>query len=152
MKDDLKWRHEYKYIINSIQESLLKVRIDGVLSKDPYVNEDGKYIIRSLYFDDYEDTCLEENTSGIDPRSKIRVRYYNSDTGYIQLEKKIKSHGLCMKRSCRLTYDECKMLVMGNVPVVYSNMIEEKKELLSEIRIRRLKPTVIVTYERVPYV
>ncbi len=147
-----RWRHEYKYMIDAKQGGILLVKALGVLSRDPHVREDGTYLIRSLYFDDMNDTCLTENLSGADPRSKFRIRYYNFDTDRIVLEKKIKSHGMCMKESCCLTKEECYTLMHGGFPIILDDMPDEKKKLLSELEIRGLFPKAIVTYERVPFI
>ena len=58
-----RYRHEYKYLLNSSQECVLRLRAFGLLEQDSHVREDGTYVVRSLYFDDYEDTCLFENES-----------------------------------------------------------------------------------------
>lgn len=147
-----RWRHEYKYMIDAKQEGILLVKALGVLLRDPHVREDGTYLIRSLYFDDMNDTCLSENLSGSDPRSKFRIRYYNSDTDRIVLEKKIKSYGMCMKESCNLTKEECYILMRGGFPIILDEMPDIKKKLLSELEIRGLFPKTIVTYERVPFI
>ena len=147
-----RWRHEYKYMINAKQESILTVRAMCVLSRDPHVRKDGTYLIRSLYFDDMNNSCLAENLSGADPRSKFRVRYYNTDTNRLLLEKKSKSRGMCLKESCNLTIDECMFLMRGGFPMITCDMPDVKKKLLSEVEIRGLFPKTIVTYERVPFV
>lgn len=147
-----RWRHEYKYMIDAKQEGILLVKALGVLSRDPHVRQNGTYLIRSLYFDDINDACLAENLSGSDPRSKFRIRYYNSDTERIVLEKKSKSHGMCLKESCNLTKDECYTLMRGDFPIILEDMPGVKKKLLAELEIRGLFPKTIVTYERVPLV
>ncbi|WP_051545087.1 polyphosphate polymerase domain-containing protein [Butyrivibrio sp. MC2021] len=147
-----RWRHEYKYMIDAKQESILLIKAQCVLKRDPHVRQDGTYLIRSLYFDDMNDTCLAENLSGSDPRSKFRIRYYNFDTNRIVLEKKSKSHGMCLKDSCNITEDECKILMRGYFPIITEEMPDIKKKLLSELEIRGLFPKTIVTYERVPFV
>ena len=147
-----RWRHEYKYMIDAKQEGILLIKAMGVLSRDPHVKLDGTYLIRSLYFDDMNDTCLAENLAGTDPRSKFRIRYYNTDTDRIVLEKKSKSHGMCLKQSCNLTKEECYTLMRGEFPIILDDMPDKKKKLLSELEIRGLFPKTIVTYERVPFV
>lgn len=147
-----RFRHEYKYMIDARQEGLLQSKVLGVMQRDPHVRSDGSYLIRSLYFDDHHDTCLLENHSGSDPRSKFRIRYYNSDTGRISLEKKSKVRSMCLKESCMLTVKECEAFIQGDVPAVTEDMPTEKKKLLTEMRLRGLVPKVIVTYERIPFI
>ena len=67
-------RHEYKYLINQAEEELLRQRAACILAPDPYSGPDGSYFIRSLYFDDHNDSCLLDNESGTDRRSKFRMR------------------------------------------------------------------------------
>ena len=63
-----RYRHEYKYLTDSVQEAILLIRAKGLLERDPHAGETGSYLVRSLYFDDREDTCLWENESGTDLR------------------------------------------------------------------------------------
>lgn len=147
-----RFRHEYKYRIDAKQEMILQMKALGVMQRDPNVRADGSYLVRSVYFDDIHDTCLSENFSGCDPRSKFRIRYYNSDTSRISLEKKSKVRSMCSKDSCRLTVEECEFFLHGNVPDVTEDMPAEKKKLFTEMRLRSLVPKVIVTYERIPFV
>jgi hypothetical protein len=147
-----RFRHEYKYIIDMKQEGILKVKANGILQPDPYVREDGTYLIHSAYFDDINDSCLSENLAGTDPRSKFRMRYYNSDTGHIVLEKKTKVRGMCLKDSCSLTLGECETFLQGGNPIIRNEMPEIKKKLFTEVELRGLTPKVIVTYERMPFI
>lgn len=147
-----RFRHEYKYLIDARQEKLLQMRVQGAMQRDPHARSDGSYLIRSVYFDDPHDTCLSENLSGTDPRSKFRIRYYNSDIGWMLLEKKSKTRSMCLKESCRLTVDECEVLLRGGFPAITEDMPAEKKRLLTELRLRGLIPKVIVTYERTPFI
>ncbi len=146
-----RFRHEYKYRIDAKQEVILQMKVLGAMQRDSHVRADGSYLVRSAYFDDIHDTCLSEKFSGCTPRSKFRIRYYNSDTSYIFLEKKSKVRGMCSKDSCRLTVEECKLFLHGNVPDITEDTPAEKKKLFTEVRIRGLVPKVIVTYERIPF-
>lgn len=147
-----RYRHEYKYIMNSCQESILKIKLDGMLSKDKHVGLSGFYTINSLYFDDYSNTCYYENENGTDPRAKYRIRYYNDDTSKLSLEKKSKQRGMTLKQSAPITYEECKALMEGKIPVVHGEMSDIKKQLFTEMLMKNMKPKVIVSYERIPYV
>jgi hypothetical protein len=62
--NNLKFRHELKYIISTAEQLLVKNRIKGLMSVDKHVGESGKYNIRSLYFDDYYNRCFYENENG----------------------------------------------------------------------------------------
>lgn len=145
------YRHEYKYVIDAAQRQVLLIRASGLMQRDIHGGPDGAYLIRSLYFDDDRDTCFYENESGTDPRSKFRIRYYNNDTNVLRLEKKIKRHGMTRKDSCALTPDEAAILTEGGFPVI-GDMPADKKRLLLELQRRVLRPKVIVTYRRIPFV
>ena len=146
------YRHEYKYVIDAAQRQILLIRASGLMQRDIHAGADGAYLIRSLYFDDDRDTCFYENESGADPRSKFRIRYYNDDAAALRLEKKSKRHGMTRKESCPLTQDEANILTEGGIVPVKSGMPDDKKRLLLELQRRRLKPKVIVTYRRIPFV
>lgn len=150
MTDEI-FRNEYKYLIDARQDGILSVRAAGLLERDSHTGTDGKYIIRSLYLDDIYDTSLSDNLKGADPRSKFRIRYYNSDTGYIMFEKKSKYRGKGQKKSCPITKEECRQFMAGNIPTVTDDMPKEKQELFSEAMLRGLMPKIIVTYEREPF-
>lgn len=145
------FRHEYKYIIDSKQKNILLPRITGLLQPDSHTNANGTYMIRSLYFDDFSDSCFQENLSGMDSRSKYRIRYYNSDLSHIVLEKKSKCRGMCLKESCILTKEDCQTFINGDIPTLSDNMPDIKKRLLTEMRLKGLVPKIIVTYERIPF-
>lgn len=147
-----RFRHEYKYLIDNQTEAVLKIRTAGVLMSDPHAGNDGSYYIRSLYFDDRQDSCLRENISGTDPRSKFRIRYYNDHNELLHLEKKSKQRGMTLKESCTISQEECKMLMSGTIPQLTPNMPEQKRKLLTEMMLRSLIPKVIVSYERIPFV
>lgn len=147
----VKYRHEYKYICNAVQTAVLKARISSLLSKDPYVKEDGRYRIRSLYFDDWHDSCYYENENGVGERSKYRIRIYNADISRITLEKKSKSRGMTLKQSCRINETICRQMMKGIIPIK-DDMTAEQKALLLEMQLKGIRPTVIVEYVRTPYI
>lgn len=147
-----RYRHEYKYLISASEESILMIRAAGMLMRDAHVGDSGTYVIRSLYFDDDYDTCLQDNVAGTDPRSKFRIRYYNHDTTLLRLEKKSKSRMMTLKESCTISEEECHCFMEGKIPEITADMPEIKKKLFTQMLLRHLKPKVIVTYERVPFV
>ena len=147
-----RYRHEYKYLVDGARENVLLIRACGILEKDPHTDADGIYLIRSLYFDDYDDSCLSDNINGVDERSKFRIRYYNDDHSRLWLEKKSKLHGMTLKESCLITPEECMAFMSGSIPDIISEMPEIKKRLFLEMQFRSMTPKVIVSYERMPFI
>lgn len=147
-----KFRHEYKYLIDTRQMEVLSARARGILKKDSHTGKDGVYYIKSLYFDDITNSCYRENEAGTDPRSKFRIRYYGRDPQSFKLEKKSKKRGMTRKEFCALTREECERFMKGEVPQISSKFSPEKQMLLTEMKIRGLMPKVIVAYERSPFV
>lgn len=79
----------------------LKGKLAKVLQMDPYAGENGKYVIHSLYFDDYKNTCARENVAGEGKRFKFRIRYYGDDSGRLWLEKKRSKTAIVISESAR---------------------------------------------------
>lgn len=144
------YRHEFKYMVDSYDEQVILSKVRSVLTADIHSDPSGVYTVRSLYFDDIDDTCFYENDSGIDDRSKYRIRFYNDDPSVLRLEKKIKKHGMTRKESCLITADECSLLCRGGSIPLSDDPV--KNNLFSDFLIRGLMPKVIVTYERIPFV
>ena len=146
-----RYRHEHKYIEPKINLIGIGSRLDAMLKKDCHVGDKGFYSIRSLYFDDYSDRFLNENISGVDERTKWRIRIYDQNNGFISLERKIRKSDLIAKQSCAIdmvTFDGIMAAAIGISP--------ENPPLLNlfikEMKTRSLHPSIIVEYERTPYV
>lgn len=146
------YRNEIKYLVSETQLVLLENRIRNLIQPDRHAGADGTYQIRSLYFDDFENTYYRENEMGTDPREKFRIRIYNGDPGRISLELKKKQHGMTQKLSCLLTEEQCRELMAGRpLPEDPSYPpVLQKMNLLMKTRL--LKPKVIVEYDRTPFV
>lgn len=150
--EKMKFRHEYKYIINEIDKAKLEIYAQGVLTADKHADEDGEYVIRSLYFDGIDDCCYYENEAGIDLRSKYRIRFYNYNPDRITLEKKSKVRNMTNKISCPITREQCEVFMSGQIPD-YDDIISVKqKELFTQMRLKCMRPVVIVQYIRKPFV
>jgi len=147
----MQYRHEIKYRINEADKALLTTRLNAVATPDPNAIE-GIYRIRSLYFDTPEDTALKENLSGASQRTKYRIRYYNSDTSHIFLEKKCKNAGLGWKEQAPLTIDEVQAIIDGDYSKMPTSEYSLVHELYNQIIFKGLKPVSIVDYTRAPYI
>lgn len=148
-----KYRSELKYICMERDLELIKNKISNVLCVDPNSNENGRYCIHSLYFDDYKNTCMKEIDSGDFKRSKWRIRYYNNFENSLYLEKKEKLFGKCHKKKCKLSVDEYYSIIKGNYMDVFWNT-EQKllKQFIIDIITRDFKPKVIIDYERFAFI
>ncbi len=148
----LKYRHEYKYVSPEIILSVLEKRVSSVLTLDSHTGATGSYSIRSIYFDDMQNTCYYENEDGIDPREKFRIRIYNCDSQRISLELKQKQNGKTLKHSCPISKEECTTIMNGKIPEIKNDSPYLLKKLISKMQFSGFKPVCIVAYERVPYI
>ena len=148
----MKYRHELKYQISDAQLAMLKNRITHLIPADAHAGKDGGYTIRSLYFDDYDNRCLRENEDGTDPREKFRIRIYNASDERITLECKRKERGKTHKTSCRLTRHQTELLMQGKVLPDIASQPPLLQKLTVLMLTRRMRPAVIVEYDRIPYV
>ncbi len=146
------YRHEYKYLCTAEQLFLLNARLKGLLKPDPHAGAGGSYFIRSLYFDTPENTCFYENENGTDPRSKYRIRIYNSSDQRILLERKSKRRGMTHKDACPISRCLCEKMLAGELPPPTAGQPPLLREMLAELRTKHMRPAVIVQYERRPYI
>lgn len=152
-EDGMKFRHEMKYLVSDAMLASLESRLKGILKPDPHAGPDGKYVIRSLYFDDIDDTAFNENESGTSRREKFRIRIYNGSMDRISLERKAKVVDKIRKTSCILTREQYDILTDSKADkTVRPEYPELMQKLLAMYQIRRMEPKVIVEYERRPYV
>ncbi len=148
-----KYRNEWKYRLTNQELGLLNSRISQVLELDSHTPKEGKYIIHSLYFDDYKDSGIYSTDAGLSKRFKWRIRYYNDKLDYIVLERKEKKESRCHKKSCRLTREEYEKIVSSNIiELVYDTKKKLIGELARDMLIYDYKPKVIIDYERIAYV
>lgn len=146
------FRHEYKYICDMRQLTEIKYRIAPFMKLDSHTGENTGYVIRSLYFDDYDNTCYYDNLNGADPREKFRIRIYNGDDSFVRLELKQKVHGMTRKVSCPLSREDVRMILQGeklNLRTMDSALL---RKFYIQQQVRLLKPKVIVEYDRIPFV
>ena len=145
------YRHEWKHEINISDMISIRQRMCAVAKPDPHA-VDGRYLIRSLYFDDLADTALREKLDGVNRREKFRIRYYNGDTSLIHLEKKSKWNGLGAKQMVELTQAEAQAIVDGSLDWMPSSGRPLVQELYSKMKSKGLRPKTIVDYTREPFI
>lgn len=148
--DTAKYRHEFKYIIDEQQLRCLEDRAKYIMKSDSHANEN-TYNVRSLYFDNYYNSCFYDNEDGNDPREKFRIRIYNGSKDRISLECKRKENNKTLKTACLITEEQCQKLMNGKLITDVNS-----EPLINKINLKILNemyhPVIIVDYDRRPYI
>ena len=147
----MQFRHEVKHEISHYDMLILRQRLRAVMRPDSHA-VNGRYEIRSLYFDNLDDKALREKLDGVNIRAKYRIRLYNHDPSIIHLERKFKHGGVGYKTSANLTPDQAKAIADGDVEWMVYSSDEVILDLYTHIRNEGLKAKVIVDYTREPFV
>lgn len=147
----LQFRHEVKHEISKFDQVILRQRLGAFMMQDPHAI-DGKYEIRSLYFDNPDDKVLREKIDGMYLREKYRIRLYNHDSSYIQLERKFKQGGLGYKQFARLSRSQTEAIVNGDICWMAKSENPVILGLYSKMRNEAYASKVIVDYTREPFI
>lgn len=144
-------RYENKYFISRAAYEQLRTRIGAGLWSDDHANG-GRYLIRSLYFDDYADSGLHDKIDGVEKREKFRIRFYDMDDSFIRLESKQKLGQMTRKLSAPLTRTQVEQILAGDIWWMLQSEHPLIRNFYLKLRTRLLRPAVIVDYLREPYV
>lgn len=146
------YRVEDKYNCTETELYMLQARMEAVLRPDDQEAGPEGYRIVSLYFDDLCDSCLQDTVDGVNWRVKYRIRIYNDSLDVIKLEVKSKKDSRILKRSKTISRAQMERLMRGEC-IEDDGSVEDPATLFNlAIRMRGLKPKVIVAYERKAYV
>jgi len=139
-------------VLDSLHVEILKARLPQIMSRDMHAGPSGRYEIRSVYFDDFRNSCFLDVENGTDPREKFRMRIYNHSDQRIRLELKRKEAGKTFKRSAPLTRQQADRLLAGRNLLWDEDMDPLLKKFYIWFETRAARPVVIVAYDRIPYV
>ena len=145
------YRHEWKHMIDLSDRIAIRQRLRAVARPDGHAR-DGRYLIRSLYFDSPGDTALREKLDGVNRREKFRLRCYNGDPSLIHLEKKSKRNGLGSKELTEVSAAEVRALLEGDLDWMARSGRTLVWELYQKMHTQLLRPRTIVDYTREPFV
>lgn len=152
MEKKIQYRQELKYVCNQRELVIVENKLKAICKRDKFADEQGRYNIRSVYFDTVDDCFFRENEAGVDDRKKYRIRIYNYSDAMIKLECKYALRGKKRKESCSITREQCEALLQGN----YNIEVKERQELLlrflGEGKSKLYVPKVIVDYQRTAFV
>lgn len=147
----MEFRHEIKHEISYADLLVIRQRLRLIMKADPHA-ADGKYCIRSLYFDTPSDKALREKIDGVSRREKFRIRYYNGETSVLRLEKKSKFGRLSNKCGVMLSKEQAQDIIAGRVEWLRESGEPLLQELYSKMTSQRLRPKTIVEYTREPFI
>ena len=145
-------RHELKYLITPAELGVLRGILKPLLSPDPNGDRNNEYVIRSLYFDTFDDQALEEKIAGVGMRKKYRIRIYNFSDRVIKLECKSKFGDLISKQSVSIPRDLADQLIAGDPEGLQRMKHPLLHDVYREMKTRLLRPAVIVDYVREAYI
>lgn len=143
-------RKEIKYIIPIEHFSRLKVKLDLLMERDEN-GVNGKYLVRSQYYDSVRDNDVFDNLSGVEEKRKIRVRIYSPKSLDAKLEYKMKSNTDSRKMSIALTKDQALRMEAGNFSFLLDKDEDLAKLLFVKINQNGYRPKSIVEYQRLAF-
>ena len=144
------FRHELKHRMSEAEARVLARRLRLVLPFDPNGGDVG-YRVTSLYFDDPYDQAFVDKLEGAARREKYRLRRYGDDLELVRLERKSKCADLSTKQRCDLSLDQARRLAAGDETVLLGCDDPLAEGLLAQLRTFRLRPAVVVAYERLAF-
>lgn len=145
---NLNGRKELKHAISKAEYFVLRSKLLHFMRSDPHAGPDGKYLIRSAYFDNFDNKILNEKKEGFLNRDKYRVRIYEMSDHVINLERKSKRNNLTFKSKCNITREEYEKIRVGDIQWMENDGRDLIQDLYSEMVYRLIKPQTIVDYER----
>ncbi|SDW66457.1 polyphosphate polymerase domain-containing protein [Paenibacillus sp. CF384] len=147
-----KLRHEMKYYIHYHEYLGLRERLASVLKMDKNsIGREG-YHIRSLYFDNVQESALIDKNDGVFQRKKYRIRVYNKSDAVINLERKSKFNEFIAKESVSMTREQFDRLVAGDAEFLLQLDHPLARDFYFDYKHGFLKPVVVVDYVREAYV
>jgi hypothetical protein len=141
-------RYELKHEISKMDCYLLRNRLKHVMQPDPHAKNDGKYLIRSVYFDNFDNKVLNQKKEGLIERDKFRVRLYDNNTNLINLEKKSKRNNMTYKQKCKITAEEYEQIRHGDIAWMENDARPLIQDLFVQMNLFQIKPVTVVDYER----
>jgi hypothetical protein len=150
-------RREQKFVVDADAVERMLPEIRARLTTDPHGDEDGRYRIITLYFDNAERDVYWERERGVTPRHKLRIRLYAADdasSGVSFLEVKTRLRKRVVKRRMAADVKGALGLCAGDWP---ERHMEPAALLLLEdvqamVRSRDLAPACLIGYVRQAWV
>ncbi|MCB2205750.1 polyphosphate polymerase domain-containing protein [bacterium] len=152
-------KFEYKYLFPLDLYETLRSRIEEMCPLDPYAvrEADGRYTIRSVYFDSIRYRAYDQKVEGVRKRQKFRIRVYGNETpsSVAFLEIKQKDGALLTKYRAPVLYRNLPALFTENSYMHYIrsgtgagvDRSNARRWMYYCVR-KQLRPVVLINYER----
>lgn len=147
-----KLRHELKYYLHPQEYLTLRQRVASLLPLDSHAIGSEGYGIRSLYFDNPQDSALFDKSDGIFRRHKYRIRIYNGSDRIIKLERKNKFGEFVNKESASLGRNEYDQILKGDASCLQASSVPLVQDFYHSLVHMGYCPAAIVDYTREAYV
>jgi VTC domain. len=145
-------RHELKYEVNLLEYKIAEKKLAGILQPDPHMKGQSSYNVRSLYFDDINNSSLGDKEAGVYQRKKYRMRIYNHSDEFIKFERKNRIGYYMLKESTRITREQADRIIGCDFEFLAKSDNQLLSEFYWETRCNLMRPAVIVEYDREAYI
>ena len=147
------FRKEIKYLLNYAEYISLVNIVKGIAKHDYNVREeDQKYSVNSLYFDDMHNSAYILKKIGMPKTYKFRIRCYNNQLNTIKLEKKLKFGDFSYKDSVQISHYEYCAIINGNPSIISKSSNNLLKAFYVDCFTKLLKPRIVIAYEREAFI
>ena len=145
------WRFEYKYRLYPQQYRQVRAAIRPFMRLDPYTSNtpQGRYLVRSLYFDTADMRAYQEKVKGDCDRTKLRIRTYArslQENSVIRVEMKARK-GISMEKHSTFISpaDYQKFIQSNHWPAPNDPLLIEFERY---VHLKTLMPLILVEYHR----
>ncbi len=161
MKNEIEkfFRYEFKYVIsNNLRESIKRdISFFMKIDKNALEKEGGKYFVRSLYFEDYQNTNFYEKIDGVRKRKKYRLRTYKKvldKDSLIFLEQKSRFENHVTKYRKKISIKDLNLFYKNNNIFSLLQKYDDQimRSFLYDYTKKNIRPKVLVDYYRTPYI
>lgn len=151
-------RYEFKYLVPTEQYDALRSTVLPFLRPDFFAAKqtDGRYTVRSIYFDTPGFEMYHTKVEGIAHRMKVRLRGYNQgdESSTVFMEIKRKYEGPILKNRSSAPYGVVLQLFKGVSLDSFNGEVsnhDNTRRFFYQILSRNMRPVVNVIYEREPF-
>lgn len=144
------YRKEVKYVMYAHEFAAMRQTLNALLYRDNHGGDFG-YVVRSLYFDSYNDHDYYDTVDGLENKSKIRIRTYKPGT-LIKLEQKQKQGFDSRKFSLILSQEEARKMQQGDYDFLTARPEEAARQIYLQLIQGAYQPKTLVEYDREAYV